>query len=65
MKRVRFGPQGDVEEVEFFDRELPGLAAVLAEHEKEISSLMAELPEDLRARMMKKRDEQLTYASSL
>lgn len=67
MKRASFGPQGEVTEVEFFEAQAkaPELGALMIEQEKEIERIIGGLPEDLKEQIMKKRRQELEYASSV
>lgn len=67
MKRASFGPENQLTEIEFYEPKEPvhDFAAMDAMHEKDIDQLMAELPEDLKARILAKRKDALTYASSV
>ena len=63
MKKASFGPQGEITEVEFSEAQ-QDVGALLLEHEKEIEQLLAMLPEDVKEKIIRQRQEQLTYASS-
>jgi hypothetical protein len=67
VKRACFGLQGEIIEVEFFDTPppQPGIAELMEMHEKEKEQMLAELPEDLKQRILMKQKEALAYASSV
>lgn len=63
MRRAVFSSEGLVE-VEFFEAQ-SDVGAMMVEHDKQLERLIRDLPADVKEQIIKKRNEDLAYASSV